>query len=197
MSGKVFLRIGVIVLAIGLLAWFVMGSTKAREYEQIHERYLYRATVTNVDEFTAAEAKVQPRTVALLIAPDQDKVEPWASVLRYAFRSHIKTDTLAVSPDGTLSFAQIADIITEIESYKHLPILMVGPDGVRSGKVTAAYRLAIDKMPLAEVERLAELPDAPPETTQEIREFARAYDRALRELAQKAPATAPASAPAK
>jgi hypothetical protein len=190
MSGKTLLRIGVIVLAVGLLIWFLVGRARVREYDEIIKHGLYRATVANVDDFTAVESKVRPRSVAILIPDDQDQAEPWASIIKYAFRGHMRLTTLGAPADGSLTNAQIADIIRRIESLQHVPVLVIGPHSEQLGKIAAAHRLVIERLPLADVERLAKLPDASPETTQKVCEFAQSYDKALREAQQKVSAMA-------
>lgn len=190
MSGKVILRIGLVLLAVGVLAWLIFRGEEPKQFDVIEEGSLYRAVVTNVDEFAAAELKTEPGTICTLLPAGVVKTEPWSTMTSYAFRNKIRVTPMVVPEQGSLSMAQIAEDIAQISSARYRPVLLIGPEGLNSGKIAVAYRLAVKKMPLAEVERLAALPDAPAETTRELQAFARSYDQAMRELANKAtPAT--------
>jgi hypothetical protein len=87
--------------ALGGLAYLVFGSAKPRQYEMVSEGVLYRAAVSNVDEFTVIDAKVAPKVLVTCLHDKQERVEPWSVITEYAFRNQVRVIHLTISPDGT------------------------------------------------------------------------------------------------
>lgn len=192
MTRKHYLIIGTGVIVVGLL-WFIFGSARLRQYEVISNDVFYRAAVSSVGEFTDVEARVSPAYVMIGMHEDEQTAEPWASIIEYEARNHVRVGKVVISPDGTLPNSDVDAALTPVTSGKRLPILFISADGAYGGMIAAAYRLSVEKMPLDQVEKLAELPDAPADTTRRIREFARAYDKSLRAGSNPTPSAAPAT----
>ncbi|GEM_PF-5586159 len=193
MTRKVYLIIGIGVLAVVGLLWFAFGSAKLRQYEVISDEVFYRAAVSSLDEFVDVEAKVSPAYVMIGMHEHEQEVEPWASIIGYAGRNQIPVAQVAISSDGTLPNSQVDMVLPRLTSGKRFPVLFISADGAYGGMVAAAYRLNVEKMPLDEVEKLAALPDAPADTTRRIREFARAYGKTHSADSNSTPTTAPAT----
>lgn len=179
MTNRIYATIGICLLCAAAFLWFALGSSHLRQYEVVAPGILYRASVSSLDNFIDAEAKVSPAYILMGVRDKEDKSEPWPTITLYAFRNHIRIGPFRISPDGTIPDDQI-DRVLGPTGGKRLPVLVVSADGAASGMIAAAYRLRIEKMPLDQVEELAQLPDAPADTTRRIREFARAYDKTLR-----------------
>lgn len=200
MKRNIYAIVAISLLAAVCLLWFIFDSSTLRQYEVISKDDLYRACISNIDSFINVEAKVSPAYILMGVHDNEGKSEPWNSVTLYAYRNHIRIANFIISPDGSVADDQI-DMALKVAQGKRRPVLVISADGAPAGMVAAAYRLRVEKMPLDQVEKLAQLPDAPADTTRRIREFARAYDKTLRAAsagagiagaaADQAPATAP------
>lgn len=172
-------RIAVLVAVLVAIAWLLFWKTsRTWQYEEVEEGVIYRASMRNEEEFTAAALDAQPNSLALIAGKSERDTQLFDRARAFGHRNKMRVLPLQVEPGEDPTESQLADLLGFMQRRPR-PVLVADMDGVRAGKLIAAYRLQAAKMPLDEVLKRAELPDAPPGNTQQIREFAERFHARL------------------
>lgn len=174
-SRQTIFRIAVLVAVVVALGWLLFWKTsRTWQYEEVEQGVIYRASMRNEEEFTAAALDAQPNSLALIAGDEERDTQLFDRARAFGHRNKMRVLPLEIEPGEDPTDRQLNDLLGFMQRRPR-PVLIADMDGVRVGKLIAAYRLQAQKLPLDEVLKLAELPDAPPENAEQIREFAKRF----------------------
>jgi hypothetical protein len=183
----IWVRVGIVSAFVAAFVVYSFWHTgKSWQFAEVDPEVLYITAVQSPEQGVNACERARCRAMFVLMPHGAAGEPPISDVVNFGFHSKLNVFPIDVEEGDFPNQEQLNTVLSSLKKEKNRPALVISKDGLLSGQVAAVYRLAVLKMPLAEVQKLAALPDAPPETTQAIQEFAARYATALAAVIQPA-----------